>query len=119
MKFLALILPFIFIACTQKYSTYSVIQKETFRYGDEEHNPITKKMLPYGKDKQYVCHGQWLFMNNAQKEAERSVENLLHHTCKGKDYLLDAKLTNTWWTTIIYTRACIEIETSCPYTPKR
>ena len=117
MKILSLSILCLMISCTQKYETFSIIQKETFKYKDE-HNPITKKMLPYGKDKQYVCQGQWLFFNNAQTEVENSIENLLYHTCKGKDYLLDATITNTWWTTIIYTRACIEIETSCPYIKK-
>lgn len=105
------------MGCTQKYSTYHIIEKESFK-PDSEHNPTTRKMYGTKKVKEYLCVGQWLFSSNAQKLAEGAMPTLLSHTCPGKKYLLNAKVTNRWWTTIIYSRSCYIVEATCPQVVK-
>jgi hypothetical protein len=114
MKTLQILILLLFtVGCTQKYITYHTIEKATFKV-DEVHNPITQKMYGIKKDQQYVCVGQWLFNNNAHKDSKRAIPTLLRHTCRGKSHLLNAKLTNRWWTTLVYSRSCYMVEATCP-----
>lgn len=111
MKFLLLIL--LTLSCTQKYQTYDTIKKSQFRK-DEAHNPKVPKMYPGRKVVQESCEGQFLFMRNAKKITDANLSALVNFSCPGSEYLVNAKITETWWTTIIYSRSCIELVSYCP-----
>jgi len=111
MKYLILCL--LFISCTQKYQTYETIKKSQFRK-DEPHNPVTPKMYAGRKVVQESCEGQFFFMRNAKKITDANLPALVTFSCPGSEYLINAKITETWWTTIIYSRSCIELVSHCP-----
>lgn len=113
MKFIFLFTLLFTIGCAQKYQTYSIIKKSSFVFG-EEHSPISKKMLPAKKDIQETCEGQFLFSRNAKQITINSIPALIKYSCPQHDYLLNIKLTETWWTTLVYSRSCIKIESYCP-----
>jgi hypothetical protein len=71
------------------------------------------QVIPVGKDQLNYCFNQWLFFSNAEKEKNESIPFLIRSLCPGKDYLLDSDMTETWWTTILFTRSCVNVETSC------
>lgn len=110
MKFLLLLL---MVSCTQKYQTYPVIKKSSFNK-DEAHNPVSPKIYPGRKVTQESCEGQFFFLRNAKKITDASLPALVNFSCPGSEYLVNAKITETWWTTVIYSRSCIEVESHCP-----
>ena len=104
-----------FISCSHKYQTFHTIDKNNFSFGDDkEQNLITPKMYPGKKEERSFCRGQFLFSRNAEKEVQKDLNQAVRFTCDKSDYLLNSKVTETWWTTIIYSRACIKLETHCP-----
>lgn len=109
------VLPILFflMSCTQKYETYHTIQKRTFQKG-EEHNPVTPLMLKGKMETQEFCEGQIFFNKNAKTITDASLPALIRYSCPGEEFLLDAKITETWWTTIFYSRSCIKLESFCP-----
>ena len=111
MKYLLLIM--VLISCTQKYETFHVIDKKNF---DKENfqSPITPKLIPSQKSKASHCEGQFFWSSNAKKKTDLYVTRLVSTLCPEKNYLLNSRLTETWWTTIIYSRSCVELETYCP-----
>lgn len=114
MKLIYFICLLLSVSCTQKYQTYHAIQKRSFNYKDPEHSPIMRKMYPGKKEIQRTCEGQFFFNRNAQTIAINNIPAMLKYSCPGSEYLLNAKITETWWTTIIYSKSCIEIESYCP-----
>lgn len=100
--------------CTQKYADYDLIRKVEFQSKDAYQRPITMyQVTPEGNDKLESCFGQWLFFSNAEKEKNESIPYLVRSLCPGQDYLLQAEMVETWWTTLIYSRACVEVNTKC------
>jgi len=100
------------ISCAKKYQTYHVIDKNNF----DRHNPttpITKKLLPGTKISRNHCEGQLLFMSNAYQESEKYLKQTLRGVCPKTNYLVNSTITEIWWTTIIYSRSCIEVEGYC------
>lgn len=112
MKYLVLML-LIFAGCSRKYQTFHVIKKDDFLYG-KKHSPITPKQSPGKKETIEFCKGQWLFSNNAVRDTYEHLNRAVRLTCDRSQTLLNSKVTETWWTTLIYSRACIELETYCP-----
>lgn len=104
-------------SCAQHYETYDVIQKRSFKLG-EAHNPVSPRMLPKNKETKEVCEGQFFFNKNAKKLTEASFQRIIQYMCFDSDYLINATITDTWWTTLVYSRSCIEIEASCPISTK-
>lgn len=104
----------ILASCTQKYQKYDVIHKASFKK-DEGHNPITPRMMPANFEDREVCEGQIFFNKNAKDLTDKTLPRLIQYMCHDSDYLLNAKITETWWTTIIYSRSCVTIEASCPH----
>jgi hypothetical protein len=101
------------IGCTQKYADYDLIRKVDFNQKAYE-RPITlMEVIPEGKDTLKSCFNQWLFFSNAETKKESSIPYLIRSLCPGHDYLLQSEMVETWWTTIIFTRACVEVETKC------
>lgn len=101
------------VGCTQKYADYDLIRKVDFNKESYE-RPITlTQIVPVGNDQLKACFNQWLFFSNAEKEKNTSIPYLIRSLCPGKDYLLQSEMTETWWTTIIFTRACVDVETKC------
>lgn len=113
MKFLLLISIFLLSACSTKYQTYQVIDKYKFQYPGEN-NPISKKLRPAKKETQSSCEGQWFFSRNAHKINQANVHSMVKFTCPKSKFLVNSKITETWWTTIIYSRSCIDLLTYCP-----
>lgn len=101
------------LSCTQKYAGYDLIRKVDFNKQSFERPISVYQVLPEGKDTLSSCFNQWLFFSNAEKEKDDSLSAMVKTLCPGKDYLMDTNMTETWWTTLIFTRACIEMETSC------
>lgn len=104
--------------CSRKYETFSIIKKKDFLFGNE-HSPIAPKMYPGKKQVGEFCTGQWLFTNNAVRDTHEHLNRMVRFTCPKDDYLLNSTVTQLWWTTLIYSRACIELETYCPRSRKR
>ena len=103
----------ILMGCTQKYSDFDLIRKVDFNKETYE-RPITlMQVLPNGQDELKACFNQWLFFSNAEKEKDASVPVIVRSLCPGKDYLMNAQMTERWWTTILFTRSCVTIETQC------
>jgi hypothetical protein len=113
-----LILLFFVCACTQKYADYDLIRKVDFNKASYERPIPATQVLAVGKDEMKECFNQWLFFSNAEKEKEVRTAELVRVLCPSKDYLVNATFTELWWTTIIFTRACIDIKTLCGDTRK-
>lgn len=118
MKSIILLVILLFAGCSNKYKTYHAIQKRKFEF-DKPHNPVTPLMRRGKKEVQETCEGQIFFNRNAVKITQGSLPALIRYSCPGSEYLVDAKITETWWTTIIYSRSCIKLESFCPITQKR
>lgn len=100
-------------SCAHKYETFEVIKKDEFKYG--ENKPvIAPKLRPLRKEEKSFCKGQFLFFNNAKKETEERLKEEIKFMCFKSPYLLKTTITDTWWTVLLYSRACLNIETSCP-----
>lgn len=113
MKIFLIFISLLSSSCAQKYQTFDVIKKKDFVLG-EPHNPPSPEKRLGRKVIQNTCEGQILFLRNAKKITDASIPALLNFSCPGEEYLLNAKITETWWTTIIYSRSCVEIESYCP-----
>lgn len=100
-------------SCAQAYQTYHTIDKRNFSK-DGENSPITPKMVRQNKVERGHCEGQFFFFSNAKKKTDRYLQNMVGSMCGDSNYLMDSKLTETWWTTIIYSRSCVKFETHCP-----
>ena len=105
----------LFYSCSKKFKTFNVIKKSNFSL-EKPHNPITPKALPGRKVVQETCEGQIFFNRNAKKITDASMPALIQYSCPKSEYLLNAKITEIWWTTIVYSRSCIKIESYCPRT---
>lgn len=112
--FLALI-----ASCTQKYADYDLIRKVDFQKETYSRPTTLMEVLPEGKDELKACFNQWFFSSNAEKEKDSSIPVMVRTLCPGKDYLMNTRMTETWWTTIIFTRSCVEMETLCAFQKKR
>ncbi len=117
MKSLALLL-LVLVGCTRKYVDYDVIHKLQFR-DNPEARPIAPVMAKSHRDDVEECFNQWLFFSNAEKEKNRYLPALVQVLCPGSEYLLDTKITQQWWTTIVFTRACVEVQAHCPVKTKK
>lgn len=111
MKIILLLLTL--VACTRKYADYDLIRKVDFNKESYERPITVMQVLPTGKDNLDACFNQWLFFSNAEKEKNEAIPMLVRTLCPGKDYLLDSHMVEEWWTTIIFTRSCVSVETKC------
>jgi hypothetical protein len=101
------------VSCTQKYADYDLIRKVDFQKENYQ-RPITlMQVTPNGKDHLKTCFNQWLFFSNAEKNKETSIPYLIRSLCPGSDFLLQSEMVETWWTTLVFTRSCVEVETKC------
>lgn len=114
----ALIILLFVIGCTSKYQTFHTIKKGEFQYKQGNspigHNPIAPKLYPGRKVTQNSCHNQWLFSSNAMQKAYNDIPALVNYSCPGENYLVNSKITESWWTTLFFSRGCVELETHCP-----
>jgi len=110
-----LILFFTLLGCTQKYSSFPLIKKVDF---DRETYTAPVMMKPIALsskvDELSLCFSQWLFNSNAEKEKNDYLSSAIRNLCPGSDYLIDTDLKETWWTTILYTQACLSLNSRCP-----
>lgn len=105
--------------CTQKYVGHDLIRKIDFNKQSYERPISVYEVLPEGKDELSSCFNQWLFFSNAEKEKNEAIPFMVKTLCPGKDYLLNTNMTETWWTTLIFTRSCVDMETSCAVQKKK
>jgi hypothetical protein len=111
MKVLTLLL--FIVSCTQKYADYDLIRKADFEKQSYT-RPITLvEILAGGKDELDACFNQWLFFSNAEKQKDKAISFIVKSLCPGKDFLVDTKMKETWWTTIVFTRSCVSMKTLC------
>lgn len=115
MKYLLLLT--LLASCSQKYETFHAIKKNQFKKG-EPHNPVVPKLRPGRYVKQESCEGQIFWNRNAKTITDANLPALIQYSCPKSEYLLNAKITETWWTTIIYSKSCIKLESYCPYNKK-
>lgn len=108
-----LILLIILASCASKYETHHAIDKRNFKL-DTPNEAMPFRAVKGKMEKNSRCEGQFLFFSNAKKKTDNALPNLLSRTCPKDVFLLDATVTETWWTTIIYSRSCIELEAHCP-----
>lgn len=99
--------------CTQKYADFDLIRKVDFNKESYERPVPSTQVLAQGRDELSECFNQWLFFSNAEKQKIQRTPEFVRALCPGKDYLVNSKFTETWWTTIIFTQACIDIKTLC------
>ncbi len=112
-------LSFLVHSCTRKYADYDVINKLQYRENPNK-RPIAPVMAKGHEDKVRECFNQWLFMSNAEKEKDRYLPMLVQVLCPGSEWLVDTRITQDWWTTIIFSQACVEVRAHCPLkSPKR
>lgn len=115
MKLLLLIITIMTVGCSRKYQTFHIIEKSNFKFNEEtEQNLITKKLYPGRKIEKDFCSGQVLWMNNALNETQTRINEMVRYSCEDSNYILNSKITETWWTTLFYTKSCIKLETYCP-----
>lgn len=107
------------VSCTQKYADYDLIRKVDFNRETYERPILLTQVVPVGNDQLESCFNQWLFFSNAEKEKNESIPYLIRSLCPGKDYLLQAEMKEQWWTTIIFTRSCVSVETKCAEARKK
>ena len=119
MKMFLILIIFTLAGCTQKYASYDLIRKVDFNKQTYE-RPITlTQVAPVGTDHLEACFNQWLFFSNAEAEKESSVPMLIRSLCPGQEYLLQSEMKEVWWTTLLFTRSCVSVETKCAEARKR
>jgi len=99
--------------CTQKYADYDLIRKADFNKESFERPIPSTQVMAQGRDELKECFNQWLFFSNAEKQKNERIPEFVRALCPGKDYLVQAAFTELWWTTILFTQACVEIKTMC------
>lgn len=99
--------------CTQRYVDYDVINKLQFRDNPEK-RPVAPVMAKAHRDDVKECFDQWLFFRNAEKDKERYLPALVQVLCPGSEWLVDTRITHLWWTTLVYSRSCVEVQAHCP-----
>lgn len=100
--------------CTQKYADYDTLYKLSFRQKDQKDPVVTPRLIAEKKDHLSQCFSQWLFSNNAEAEKDASLPGLMQVVCPGREYLMDARVTERWWTLLVYSKSCVFIEATCP-----
>lgn len=100
-------------SCTQKYADYDLIRKADFNKQSYERPITVLEVTPTGSDKLDACFNQWLFFSNAEKEKNDRLPAIVRSLCPGDEYLYQTEMVEEWWTTIIFTRACVDVKTKC------
>lgn len=108
-----MILTLLSVACTQKYTDYDIVLKTDF-LKNAANRPISERFLPGRADKLGQCFNQWLFFSNAENQKKEYLPNIVQALCPGDEYLVNATVTERWWTVIFFSQACVKIETFCP-----
>lgn len=101
------------LGCTQKYVDYDLIRKVDFNKASYERPVPVTQILAQGRDELQECFNQWLFFSNAESQKQNRIGEFVRALCPGKEYLVNTHMTETWWTTIIFTRSCVDISTLC------
>jgi hypothetical protein len=100
-------------SCTQKYADFDLIRKVDFNKETYERPIPATQVLAQGQDELGECFNQWLFFSNAEKQKDINFPTMIRVLCPGKEYLVQTEVKETWWTTILFTRSCVDIKTKC------
>ena len=101
------------LGCTRKYAQYDVIHKLSFIKSPET-RPVTPSMKRAGTDSVKRCFDQWLFFSNAETEKDKYLPQLIQVLCPKTEWLMETQITQDWWTSIIFSQACVNVKTTCP-----
>lgn len=117
MKLLAIL--FLVVGCATKYQDYPHITKKDFgvvgdKVVDKSPHRTPKTLLKGRAETEEFCESQILFNKNAHNITVNSIPALVRQSCPGADHLLDATITYTWWTVLVYSRSCVKVESFCP-----
>ena len=107
------------VGCTRKYVDYDLIRKVDFNKEAYERPVTLMQVLPNGNDRLNSCFNQWLFLTNAEKDRNEAIPFIVRSLCPGKDYLLKTEMQESWWTLLVFTRACVNVETMCGEAKKK
>jgi hypothetical protein len=99
------------LACTRKYADLGVLHKPSLARGTTA--PAFPTLIAGAEDRLGACFNQFLFFSNADKEREQYQRNSLQALCPGKEWLMEAGVTSHWWTVLVFTRSCVELEARC------
>jgi hypothetical protein len=115
MKTLLILILLVLTACTRKYADYDLIRKIDFNKEVYERPVTVMQVVPAAGKKDFLdaCFNQWLFFSNAAKEKDQAIPLLVRSLCPGHDYLLGSELVESWWTTLVFTRSCVSVQTTC------
>ncbi|MCT4641479.1 MAG: hypothetical protein N4A33_04220 [Bacteriovoracaceae bacterium] len=110
-----LLLTIILTSCASKYNTYPIIDKRNFKKDNPVAGIISKRLLP-STNKRTVkrCFSQFFWNKNAKKDSLNFLPMQLNGICRKNNYLMNTTIRESWWTTIVYSRSCIEVKTTCP-----
>ncbi len=105
------------LSCTHKKYTIAQIDIESFKF--DHHYPtqspkqIAKKNPRNKSYKKKVCENQFLFLKNAAKESEDQIVEFLKRSCGQYSQSYMNQMTYTWWTTLLFSRSCIDFNFRC------
>ncbi|MCO4755825.1 MAG: hypothetical protein KC478_15190 [Bacteriovoracaceae bacterium] len=117
MKFLPLLI--LLFGCASKYEDYSFISKKDFTLEEDKivnrsAHDRPSRLISGRAEVEEFCESQILFNKNAFDITRNSLPALVRQSCPGQDYLLDATITQRWWTALVYSRSCVKVESYCP-----
>jgi hypothetical protein len=100
--------------CTHRYVDYESIHKASFMRPGPLTPPVTTVITPGLSDALGSCFNQVLFLSNAEKEKDAYLAESVRALCPRSDWLGPTRVTNHWWTVLLFSRACVEVRTRCP-----
>lgn len=116
MKWLVLFL--LVSGCTKKYYDYAYINKSEFTLTEQSSEPVSKQRPPKlragKKTEESFCSDQILFNRNAYDISFKSIPALVNQSCPGSEHLLNARISQTWWTALVYSKSCVTVKSRCP-----
>lgn len=99
------------LGCTRKYADLGTLHKPSLARNLP--TPPFPAFRPTGPDRLGACFNQFLFFSNAEKQKDEYQRQAFQILCPGREWLTDTRVTSHWWTTLLFTRACVELEAGC------
>lgn len=102
------------VSCTHRYADYDSIHKTSFMQPILLTPPVNVVITPGQPDALGKCFNQFLFFSNAEKEKDTYLAESVRALCPRAEWLGTTRISSDWWTVLVFSRACIEIQTRCP-----
>lgn len=113
MSIIFTLLLFFSLSCTRKYTSYDLVEKLDFQKSDYQVPAIVYPLAVTGRDELSSCHHQWLFFSNAEKMKNNAFDWMIKTLCPHQNYLKNVEVKESWWTLILFTRACVNVKAMC------